>query len=100
MAIDVLLLLLLYDFSVQAQEYLDNLLVETMIKSYSEEEMRDVELSVPQAGLPDTVVRSKVGNALLVGCSGLKRQARAAGQQCVLAGLQEWDIIVQSIVRL
>eukprot|EP00878_Enallax_costatus_P011079 GHUV01011571.1.p2 GENE.GHUV01011571.1~~GHUV01011571.1.p2 ORF type:complete len:248 (+),score=84.40 GHUV01011571.1:268-1011(+) len=44
------------------KEYIDNLLVETMIKSYSEEEMRDVELSAPQAGLPDTVVRSKIVN--------------------------------------
>jgi ribosomal subunit interface protein len=46
------------------KEYMDNLLVETMTKSYSEEEMRALELSAPVSGapLPDTVVRSKVVN--------------------------------------
>lgn len=41
---------------------MDNLLVETMTKSYSEEEMRALELQAPHTGapLPDTVVRSKV----------------------------------------
>lgn len=44
------------------QEYMDNLLVETVMKSYSEEESRALELQAPHAGapLPDTVVRSKV----------------------------------------
>lgn len=44
------------------KEYMDNLIVETITKSYSEEESRAVEMSAPGTGLPDNVVRSKVVN--------------------------------------